>query len=188
MVLASRHHEPQTVREEEDSRDILSAALSTLSTSGPAGFFRDSIAPGGLKIPVSWQEAPSPSLRAISSLPGLPSKPRPSGIYTQAGASLSNPVFAPDTSFSTNWNCMSTPYIPPPMFSGHAATGGGGPPPPDGGGGGPDDPGDPGDDGEGDDGGSLPDLPYHTDSIGYFERRAMGQWDRQKKRHTGSIG
>ena len=178
VATASRLDEPQSIREEEDSRDILSSALSTLSTGAAAvtstpsagGFFRESLAPGSSGLPVTWPQpapvTPAPAPRAqpkpVASLPGLPTKPQPSSIYTQAGDALSNPRFAPDTSFSANWNRMSAPFNPPRMYPGHAPAGGGGtamggggrpPNPPGGGGGGGGDPGgsDPGDDGEGDD-------------------------------------
>ena len=62
VATASRLDEPQSIHEEEDSRDILSSALATLSagatavTSTPSadGFFRESLAPGGPRVPVTW--------------------------------------------------------------------------------------------------------------------------------------
>ena len=66
-------------------------------------------------MPVTWPQpapvtpAPAPRAQPIVSLAGLPDKPQPSGVYTQAGDTLSNPTFAPDTSLATNWNRMSAP-------------------------------------------------------------------------------
>ena len=129
VVTASRLGEPHSDREKSDDRDIVSGALSAAKGGSvpkvpmPGGFFRESLAPGSFPVPDSWKKpiAPVPtSSVAPISLPGVPESAVPSSIYTQAGAALSQPTFAPENSFSSAWHNFSTPYKPPPMFRGHA--------------------------------------------------------------------